>query len=265
MFPLYRTRYLPAMTAAQIEALPDKAWAPVIVATGAIEQHGPHLPVAVDALLGQALITMAIERLPADANCYVAPPITIGKSNEHTGYPGTLTLTKKTLRALLLATGRQVHAWGFRSLGNVNTHGGNIAVVGYTLREIHSKFGINAEVLSANVQTDVAPRGKVYGYHAEEYETSALLALKGQYVKMERAVTEFSGDLDDPGELRAERSAATFAWVTRDLSLSGVMGDAVAATREKGERWLPLIAQGLADAIARSCREMRTRNLSGAT
>jgi len=264
MFPLYRSRYLPAMTIAQIAGLPDKAWAPVIVATGAIEQHGPHLPVAVDALLGQALITMAIERLPADANCYVAPPITIGKSNEHTGYPGTLTLTKKTLRNLLLSSAKQIHAWGFKSLGNVNTHGGNIAVVGYTLREIQSKYGINAEVLTANFQSEVAPRGRIYGYHAEEYETSALLALKGQHVKQERAVTEFSGDIGDPGELRAERSTATFAWVTRDLCKSGVMGDAKAGTREKGERWLPLIAQGMADAIAKSCRQMRERN-AGAT
>jgi creatinine amidohydrolase len=55
-FPSYRERYLPAMTPRQIAALPDKAWAPVILTTGAIEQHGPHLPVAVDALMGQAWI-----------------------------------------------------------------------------------------------------------------------------------------------------------------------------------------------------------------
>ena len=84
----YRDRYLPAMGLDGIAALPDKAWAPVIVATGAIEQHGPHLPVAVDAFIAEAVITLALERLPQGASCYIAPPITIGKSNEHTGFPG---------------------------------------------------------------------------------------------------------------------------------------------------------------------------------
>ncbi|HEY5078564.1 MAG TPA: creatininase family protein, partial [Opitutaceae bacterium] len=66
-FPSYRSRYLPAMTLRSIHGLPDKAWAPVILATGAIEQHGPHLPVAVDALMGQVWLSLALSRLPAGA------------------------------------------------------------------------------------------------------------------------------------------------------------------------------------------------------
>jgi len=256
-FPAYRSRYLPAMTQKQISALPDKAWAPMLIGTGAIEQHGPHLPVAVDALIGQAIIGMAIDRLPPDANCYVAPPITIGKSNEHTGYPGTLTISKGTLRALLLAGARQAHAWGFKSIGIINTHGGNIAVVGYTLREITEKYDLRAEVISSEVKNDVSARGQVYGYHAEEGETSYLLALAGRHVKMERATCEWAGDVGDPGELRAERAPGTFAWVTRDMSRFGVMGDATAGTLEKGRRWLPQSTQGLADAIAKVCRELK--------
>ena len=77
-FPRYRSRYLPALTASQIAALPDKAWAPVVIATGAIEQHGPHLPVAVDSFLGQVGVTRAAERLGPEVSFYVAPPITIG-------------------------------------------------------------------------------------------------------------------------------------------------------------------------------------------
>jgi creatinine amidohydrolase len=259
-FPTYRSRYLPAMTPAQIGALPDKEWAPVIIGTGAIEQHGPHLPVAVDALIGQAMISMALDRLPAGASCYVAPPITIGKSNEHTGYPGTLTISKKTLRSLLLASARQIHAWGFKSLAVLNSHGGNLAVVGYTLREIHAKYGLRAEFISANVDLDMPAQEKAYGYHAEEFETSVLLSLKGKYVRPERAVCEYSGQLGDPGELRAERSTGTFSWVTRDLSKSGVMGNATAGTREKGDRFLPQLAQGVAEAIARACEEMKACN-----
>ena len=128
-FPSYRDRYLPAMTLRRIRALPDKAWAPVILATGAIEQHGPHLPVAVDALMGQVWLSLALARLPAGASCYVAPPITIGKSNEHTGFPGTLMISRDTLRSQILAVARQAQAWGFRSIAVINTHGGNVPVL----------------------------------------------------------------------------------------------------------------------------------------
>jgi creatinine amidohydrolase len=258
-FPLYRSRYLPAMKASQIAALPDKAWAPVIMNTGAIEQHGPHLPVAVDSLIGQALITMAIERLPAGASCYVAPPVTVGKSNEHTGYPGTLMISKDSLRALLLASARQAHEWGFKTLLVLNTHGGNLAPVGYTLREITAKYGMRAEFLNSGTDLDMSALGKVFGYHAEEVETSWLLALAGRHVKMERATCEWAGTLEDPGALRAERSTATFSWVTRDMCKFGVMGDATAGTLEKGLRWLPQTAQGLADAIAGVCRDMKAK------
>src|SRR5208282_2096930 len=155
-FPSYRGRYLPAMTLRQIGALPDKAWAPVILATGAIEQHGPHLPVAVDALMGQVWLSRALARLPAEASCYVAPPITIGKSNEHTGFPGTLMISKGTLRGLLLVIARQIHAWGFRAMAIVNTHGGNSPVITYTLREIHATLGLRAEFLQPKFNLDIS-------------------------------------------------------------------------------------------------------------
>ncbi len=87
IFPRYRQHYLPAMTPARIAALSDRAWAPVIVPVGSIEQHGPHLPVAVDSFLAQLWVEQFLPRLPAGASCYIAPPITVGKANEHTGFP----------------------------------------------------------------------------------------------------------------------------------------------------------------------------------
>lgn len=255
-FPSYRTRYLPAMTVEQIAALPDKAWAPVIIATGAIEQHGPHLPVAVDALIGETMVAMAIDRLPPGASCYVAPPITIGKSNEHTGFPGTLMISKQTLRSLLLVIARQVHAWGFKSIAIINTHGGNTAVLTYTLREIQATLGLRAEFLNAGVQLEISPREKAFGYHANEVETAWLLALVERHVRFHRAVCDYAGDITDSPLLRAEQSIATFAWTSQDLSESGVMGDATAGTAEKGRRWLPQVGQGFADAIAKLNREL---------
>ena len=257
VFPAYRERYLPAMTPLQIAALPDKAWAPVLVATGAIEQHGPHLPVAVDSLMGQVWLTRALARLPADASCYVAPPITVGKSNEHTGFPGTLTISKETLRALLWTIARQVHAWGFRHVAVINTHGGNIAVITYTLREIGATLGLRCGVLAPKFDLDLPAQENAFGYHANTAETAWLLAVAPQYVDMAGAVAEYCGRVDAPGELRPERAPATMAWVTADLSKSGIMGDATAATAEKGAAWIERGADSYAAAIAELCRVTR--------
>lgn len=256
-FPSYRERYLPAMTPRRIAALPDKEWAPVILATGAIEQHGPHLPVAVDALMGQVWLSLAIARLPAGASCYVAPPITIGKSNEHTGFPGTLMISRETLRSQILAVARQIHAWGFRSLAVINTHGGNVPVLIPTLREIRALYCLRAGVLQSRPVPDLSEQEATFGIHAGELETSWVMAAALQHTDPARAVCEYPARLGDPGEVRPVAAPALVAWVSRDVSISGVMGDATAATAEKGRRWLELGAAGYAEAIAEACRAGR--------
>ena len=244
-------RYLPAMTRAQIAALTDKATAPVIVTTGAIEQHGAHLPVAFDALMGQVWIDRVLALLPEDVSCYVAPPITIGKSNEHTGFPGTLMISKETLRLQLLAIARQLSAWGFKTMAVLNTHGGNTSVLVYVLREIEETHGLRAVLLKPAVTLvpALSAQEATYGFHAGELETSWLLAVAPQLVDMTKAVCEYPARLDDPGELRPEAAPATFAWASQDVSQSGVMGDATAATAAKGAAWIAQLAAGYAGCI----------------
>ena len=256
-FPSYRSRYLPAMTLHRIAELGDKAWAPVILATGAIEQHGPHLPVAVDALMGQVWLSLALSRLPAGANAYVAPPITIGKSNEHTGFPGTLMIARETLRAQVLAVARQVHEWGFQSLAVINTHGGNVPVLVPTLREARALFGLRTGILPAKPVADISSQEARFGIHAGEVETSWVLAAAAHLVDLSEAVCEFPARIDEPGEARPVAAPALVAWASRDVSRSGTMGDAPAATREKGLRWLEEGAAHYAEAIARICAEGR--------
>jgi creatinine amidohydrolase len=257
-FPSYRDRYLPAMSLRRIAALPDKAWAPVILATGAIEQHGPHMPVAVDALMGQAWLTLALSRLPEGASCYVAPPITIGKSNEHTGFPGTLMITRDTLRAQILAVARQAHAWGFRCLVILNTHGGNVPVVVPTLREIRAQYGMRTGILLSTPVPGLSAQEATFGIHAGEVETSWILAAAGAHVDMSKAVSEYPARLSDPGEVRPVMAPALQSWVSKDVSTSGIMGNAPAATQEKGERWLELGADGYAAAIAAVCSSAKS-------
>jgi creatinine amidohydrolase len=256
-FPSYRHRYLPGMTPRQIAALPDKAWAPVILVCGAIEQHGPHLPVAVDSFLGQVWLDRSLPLLPADASAYVAPPITIGKSNEHVGFPGTLFISKDTLRAHLFAVAKQVQAWGFRSLAILHTHGGNFAVTGYTLREITAAYGLRCGVIAPKVDIPLPEIEQIYGYHANTAETALLLAEAPQYVDAAAAVCDYAGTVESAGKLRAERAPATKAWISSDLSRTGIMGDATAGTAELGRHWVEKSAPAIAEAIAAICRAGR--------
>lgn len=243
-FPSYRSRYLPAMTLAQIAALPDKATTPVVIATGAIEQHGPQLPVAVDSYMAQVWLTRIFADLPADVPAWVAPPITVGKSNEHVGFPGTLYISKDTLRLQLLALARQLHAWGFRRLLFLNTHGGNTSVLIYTRREIEFTLGMSTDWLRSNVDLKLPPLEAAYGFHANTAETAWLYALAPQLTRPEAAPCHYPARLEDPGELRPESAPATYSWASQDVSPHGVMGDATAATAEQGAKWIEEITAG---------------------
>ncbi|WP_043586480.1 creatininase family protein, partial [Geminisphaera colitermitum] len=255
-------RYLSALTRDELDAIPaaDKSRGVVILPIAAIEQHGPHLPVGTDAIIGHGLLAAALARLPDDAPVWIAPPLTYGKSTEHETYAGTLSLTTPTLRALLRAQAEQLHRLGFRTLAILNTHGGNSAVLTYTLRELQTAFDppLRAGMLTHGFVPELKPgpdeftaQERAYGFHAGDWETSLMLALAPDTVRMDRAICAWPARLDDPGELRPEGPSLTFAWATEDISPSGVMGDATRATREKGDRWLAAAAAGLATAILR--------------
>jgi len=241
------------MSAARIAALPDKTTAPVVLATGAIEQHGPHLPVAVDSFLAQVWLTLTDRRIPRSTSYYIAPPITIGKSNEHVGYPGTLFISKTLLRLQLFAIARQIQTWGFRSLVILNTHGGNSAVLAYTLREIHTELGLCTGFLRPKVTLPIGEQEALYGFHANEFESALMLATAPDYTKSERAVRHYPAFIGEPGELRPENAPATFSWASQDISPSGIMGDAPAGTAEKGRAWMEPVADGFAAEIVRWC------------
>jgi creatinine amidohydrolase len=251
-FPAYRYYYLPALTRAQLTAIPAKDQALVVLPTAAIEQHGPHLPVGVDAILGQAVLGAALPKLAGRAPVYIAPPLTYGKSNEHLGFPGTVTLSARTLRRLVLALATELRELGFRRLAIFNTHGGNSTVLATTVRELRETAGLDATILRHGFKPGVTAQEAAWGFHADEWETSLMLACAPELVRMKQAVCEYPARLGDPGELRPGNAPATYAWMTRDISQTGVMGDATKATVAKGRRWLDAAATALAGRIVGS-------------
>lgn len=242
-------RSLAALTGAELAAIPDKARALVILPLGAVEQHGHHLPLGTDSILARAWLDRALPQLPADAPVFVAPPLVYGKSNEHLGFAGTISLSARTLRRQVLAVAAHLKSLGFRRLAVLNTHGGNSPVLTATLREIQTALGMRAGMLRGYYTPAQSAQEAAYGIHAGEWETSLLLAAAPSLVRMDRAVCEYPARIDAPGSLRPEGAPAVFAWKTSDVSRSGVMGDATIATAEKGARWLDEASAALARKI----------------
>src|ERR1700761_7245277 len=108
----------------QLEALP-RASTLLVLPTAAIEQHGYHLPLATDTLINNLLLGKALEKLPREMPVYALPPVCYGKSNEHIGFPGTLSVSAATFMAVIRDIGASISASGFKKLVLYNTHGGN--------------------------------------------------------------------------------------------------------------------------------------------
>ncbi len=246
----FGSRHLPSLTREKLLAAATHPGAVAVVPTGAVEQHGPHLPVGVDSILGQGMLVRALAKLPDSAPVFTAPPILVGKSNEHADWPGTLSLTARTLAALVRAQVSELHRLGFRRIALSNTHGGNSAVLVPVIRELQTSFpGLRIGMLQSAYRAAQSPQEAAYGFHAGEWETSLMLALAPSLVRRARAVCHYPAQLDDAGELRPEGSALALAWTTRDISPHGVMGDATLATPKQGEQWAEGTATSLAERL----------------
>ncbi|MCC5850560.1 MAG: creatininase family protein [Verrucomicrobia bacterium] len=240
-----RERYLPAMTETQLRSAAGQEKALVILPIGAIEQHGPHLPVGTDSLIGEILLRGIAEELAPEEAVYVAPSIVVSKSNEHTGFPGTLMVHRDVLAACIRGSVAQLEAWGFAEVAILNTHGGNLPLLRSLLREIRIETGESLHLLNPFPPTEMDAREQTFGIHGGEYESSILYAQVPEFCKPERADAQWiDAGLEGP-DLRPESSPATFAWTARDLSPSGTMGDATRASAEKGGLWTRRAVQEL--------------------
>jgi creatinine amidohydrolase len=235
----------------QVDALPRETTL-LVLPTAAIEQHGHHLPLATDTLINNLLLGHALAKLPADAPVYALPPVHYGKSNEHIGFPGTLSVSSSTFMAVLRDLGASLSSAGFRKLALYNTHGGNTALIDVMARDLRAEFKLRTFALhgSGGIKFEgLKPQERAYGFHAGEVETAFLLAAAPELVDRSAYTANYIADVAKPEMLLPENAPATFAWLTRDISASGVMGDPRPATAENGARWIEEAATRLAAAL----------------
>ena len=249
------SRFLPYFTWKQVEALPKEETL-IILPTAAIEQHGHHLPLATDTLLNNLSVGKALEMLEPEYHIYALAPVCYGKSNEHLGYPGTISMSASTYMAVIHDIASSLHSGGFRKLVLINSHGGNSALNEVMAREIRAEFGMRVFSMGAGggyKAEGMSEQERKYGFHANEGETSLLLYATPDLVHTDKYTANYIARVDDPPSLISpENGACNYAWLTRDIAPSGVMGDPSGSTAEKGKLW----CEGGAKNVAAVLREM---------
>ncbi len=239
------------LTWKQVDALP-RATTLLVLPTAAIEQHGHHLPLATDTLINNLLLGKALALVAPELPIFALPPLCYGKSNEHIGFPGTLSVSANTFLAVVRDLGASVAAGGFKKLVLYNTHGGNTSLVDVLARDLRAEFGLRTFSLFGSPGAAFDGLGKqerAYGFHAGEIETAYLLHATPELVHPELYTANYIARVDQPELLKPEGSSANFAWLTQDIAPSGVLGDPSPATAHNGEQWSNQAAARIAEIL----------------
>ena len=226
-----------------------------VLPVGAVEQHGPHLPVSVDATLLQGIVDAALPLLPAEVPVLVLPAQNMGLSTEHLNFPGTLSLPPKLIIDLWTAMGNAVARAGIKKLLMFNTHGGQVAVMDIVARELRMAHGMLVYSsswgnlpLPAEVTGLFSADEHRFGIHGGEIETSMMLHLAPELVRMDLAgcFHSTSQDRAQHFSILGNGKSAKMGWAIEDYNPCGAVGNAAGATADKGRLVVDAAAEQLA-------------------
>ena len=236
---------LEELTWPKVKAALDSGFDTVVFGVGSTEQHGPHLPLASDTLMGVWLAEATAHRL---GKALVAPALRIGCSQHHLAFPGTISIEPSTLRELIVSYTRTLLSHGFRRAIIIPSHGGNFQVVTEAVAELNKQLPDKQTVTFADLKQlidashklssefDITPGAS--GAHAGEFETSILLFLRPDLVEMDHAEEGFTQDI---GPLIPDLLKYGLAKVTAN----GILGDGRQGDASRGKKyllaWLDLI------------------------
>lgn len=246
------TVLLEEMTWPEVREAVEAGRTTAVVAVGAVEQHGPHLPLLVDAARGDRLAVEVARRL---GDAVVAPTIRVGCSEHHMGFPGTISLRRNTLEALCLDYTVSLSRHGFRRICFVPSHGGNFGPLAEMLPDLRAAVAPDSRVdaftdllgfmeLWKEAVRRVAPEMEErVGGHADLAETSEMLCIREDLVRAERAERGHVQDFD------AELAERIFREGFRSVTSNGILGDARGASAKIGEACIARAADGVVAAL----------------
>jgi creatinine amidohydrolase len=210
----------------------------VVLPTGAIEHHGPHLPLSTDLVMAEVVAERAVAAAAADgADVWLLPALAYTKSDEHHWAPGTMWLRADTLLDTVVDLGRSVAASGAGKLVFLNAHGGNVALLQVAIREIRRQTGLQTFFASFPVPAGDGASGpdeRGLGIHAGHGETSIMLHLRPELVQRELGVRSVPAQFEGFERIGFHSSPAILGWISDDFGTDGTIGDPTEATAEHG-------------------------------
>ena len=207
---------------------------------GAVEQHGPHLPLSVDHVIAEESARAAVAECGEEADAWLLPTLSVSKSDEHSWSPGSLWLSSETLLAVIADVGRSAATTGAERLVFLNAHGGNTALLGVACRELRRRLGLRTFLVHPFVPPDHGGHPSSadelgMGIHGGHDETSVMLHLRPELVHMDRAVRRVPEGLTEQTHVRFG-GLTTFGWLSNDFGPDGHIGDPTGATATAGKR-----------------------------
>lgn len=251
-------RYWRELTTSDFESVSSNTIA--ILPIGAIEQHGPHLPVWTDTRIVDGIVEHFLAEIAGNTDVLVLPTQSVGQSLEHLDFLGSLSLSPNVLLTILQQLAASVSSAGIRRLLILNSHGGNQSVINEAILAIRRCYGMLAVAVSW--YTLGIPEGLFddyemnFGLHAGAIETSLMLHLEPKLVKREQLpkTTLKPYVLASKDALLGPFGPANFGWLTQDICDTGAWGDATLATAEKGEKLLKHITDRLSELVEQISR-----------
>ncbi len=215
-----------------------------VLPLAATEQHGPHLPLETDVMIGEAYLARVREHLPDTVPATFLPIERIGISTEHIDFAGTQTLSTEAALARWKSIGESVARAGVRKIVIVTSHGGNAAamtLVAQDLRAYHGMLAVTTSWSRFGVPDGLFDEDELrHGVHGGAVETSIMLARYREHVRAD-AIADFpsrSIGIEKQYRWLSTQRPAPFAWQAQDLHPSGAVGNPTLASAEKGEALL---------------------------
>lgn len=234
-----------------------------VMALGAVEQHGPHLPLNTDTCIAEGLLGAALSKLDPALDVLALPTMGLGASDEHASFAGTLTLDARAFVGVLESIGASVARAGVRRLVWINGHGGNRAAMDIAALGLRRRFGMLA--VKCTYPRLGVPEGfagsndLARGFHGGRLESALMQHLAPDRVRA-KALSDFAArGIDDRRDrLVSPEGPAAYAWLAEDLNPQGVIGDAAAATAEEGALLAGFYAARIARVIEEAARVDRS-------
>ncbi|HUT80182.1 MAG TPA: creatininase family protein [Candidatus Bathyarchaeia archaeon] len=239
-----------SMTWFDIKKYLDDGYKTLVVAVGSIEQHGPHLPLITDTIIGENLVTEITKKL---GKALQGPTIRLGCSNHHMCFPGTISLNPETLKAIIFDYVSCMNQHGFQNIIFIPSHGGNFKVLEEAITTLQNKYPSTKIIgftdlykyidVTMQFSYDEGIKKEDAGAHAGETETSLMLYLYDEFVKKERFVPGYIGNFGKKeGELVLKSNISV-------LSNKGILGDPTKASASKGQKYLEKTANFMVEEI----------------